>query len=149
MAAGFSIKTEKIEEFQKTIEAKAAEIIGDELLVRSLTIDCVLPFSMINQKLYTAIQTLSPFGMGNYEPVFLSKKVEIRDVRILGREGKHLRLVFQDDEMNKPIEAVAFGMGERLSEIQKNTRIDIVYSVDENTWNGNTKLQLKLKDFNV
>lgn len=149
MAAGFSIDTEKIELFQKTLEDKALQAIGDELLVRTLTVDCEIPLGLVTKDLYVTLQQLAPFGMGNYEPLFLSKKVLIREVRALGREGKHLRLVLQEDDNAKPIEAVAFGVGERISEIDQDDHLDIVYTIDINTWKGESKLQLKVKDFKV
>lgn len=147
MAAGFSIDTKKIELFQKTLEDRALQAIGDEMLVRTLTIDCEIPIKSVTNDFYLLIQKLSPFGMGNYEPLFLSKKVLVREVRSLGREGKHLRFIFQDEESGKILEGVAFGIGERISEIDQDDYINIVYSVDENTWKGTTKLQLKIKDF--
>lgn len=147
MAAGFTISTDKIELFQKTLEDNALLAIGDELLVRTLMIDCEIDLHAVSTDLHLAIQSLSPFGMGNPEPLFLSKKVYVREVRTLGKEGKHLRLILGQDETSKPIEAVAFGMGERITEIPEDGYLDIVYTIDENTWKGTTKLQLKVRDF--
>lgn len=65
----------------------------------------------------------------------------------MGKEGKHLRLILQGGEVGKVLEAVAFGMGDRSSEINEEDYIDIVYTIDENEWKGTTRLQLKIKDF--
>ncbi len=149
MAAGFSIDTEKIELFQKTLEDNALQSIGDELLVRTLTVDCEIPLSLVTKELYSSLQQLAPFGMGNYEPLFISSNVLVREVRTLGREGKHLRFVLQEDDDTKPVEAVAFGLGEKINEVDQDDYINIVYTIDINTWKGESKLQLKIKDFKI
>jgi single-stranded-DNA-specific exonuclease len=144
MAAGFTIATEKIELFQKTLEDLAHLNVTDDLLVDSLNIDCEIPFNLISSNLYAMLKSLKPYGMGNPQPIFLSRNVYIRDLKIIGKEGKHFRMLLQQD--NKLIEAVAFNMVDILPKLQSDEYIDIVYSIDENTWNGNPRLQLKLKD---
>jgi len=145
MAAGFTIETEKLEAFQKALEDMAESILDDSTLTRSLRIDTVIPFSFITTDLYLALQQLAPFGMGNPEPTFLSEKVEIKDIRLLGKDNKHLKLLLQQ-EYGPILEAVAFGMGELYGSYAIGDLVDAVYTVDENTWQGNTKLQLKVKD---
>lgn len=145
MAAGFTIETQKIEEFKSALEELAEKAILDELLSKTLTIDCALPFSFITPELYLQVQTLAPFGMGNSQPVFISKGITIRDTRLLGKEKKHLRFILQDETSGKLFEAIAFGMGALSGELQPDDIVDVVYTLDENTWNGNTKLQLKIK----
>src|SRR5205823_3583586 len=93
MAAGFTVETAKIALLQKTLEKKAAKMLTEEVLTRNLRIDCELPFSAITKKLYEALQVLAPFGMGNPEPVFMTKKVEVEDLRIMGKDGNHLKLL--------------------------------------------------------
>lgn len=145
MAAGFSVETEKIEKLQEVLEEMAEELLNDTTLTRVLRIDAVIPFSLITQELFHAINQLAPFGMGNPDPTFVSEKVEIKDMRLLGKEGKHMRLILQQD-FGPILEAVAFGMGERFNEFTKGDLIDVAYTIDENTWQGQTKLQLKIKD---
>lgn len=148
MAAGFTIETEKIEELKTVLEAKVEEFIKEEVLQRSLTIDTQLSLNAITPELYSSIQSLAPFGMGNPEPTFVSRHVLIREKRIIGKDRKHLRFILQQDD-RKIFEAIAFGMAERSSELEDDSFADIVYVIDENTWNGNTKLQLKIKDIKV
>lgn len=149
MAAGFSIKTDMIDNFRKTLEEYASELIEEEVLQRKVKIDLEIDLNSISDVLYQKIQSLAPFGMGNPEPTFLSKHVLVRQKKLMGKEGKHLRLIVQGGEMGQVMEAVAFGMGERVSEIQEEGYIDIVYILDENEWNGTKRLQLKVKDFRV
>lgn len=144
MAAGFTVETAKIALLQKALEENAASLIGEELLIRGLKIDCELPFYALTQKLYEQMQQLAPFGMANPEPVFATKDVFVEGFRVIGKEGNHLRLVLRQGE--KTVEAIAFGMGELATSLKTGDKIGVAYVLDENTWNGETKLQLKVKD---
>lgn len=144
MAAGFTVETEKIALLQKALEEKAEELLTEVLLTRSLKIDCELPFSSLTQELYNNIQELSPFGMGNPEPVFSATDVTIDSMRVIGKEGNHLKLMLRQDK--KVFEAIAFRMGELAEKMKPGDKISVAYVLDENTWNGETKLQLKVRD---
>lgn len=98
---------------------------------------------MITQETYEALRTLAPFGIGNPEPVF-SSFATITDIRIMGREGKHLKLKLSDGSVS--VDAIGFGMGERSSDLRIGDTIKVAYVLDENEWNGRKSLQLKLKD---
>ena len=147
MAAGFTIETRRIEEFKLALEVLSQPLLTDEVLERKLRIDCELPLTLVDNKFYDAVQTLSPFGMGNPEPVFLTKNVEVLDIRAIGRDGAHLKMTLRQGK--KSFDAIGFGMGELASEISSGDKISAVYTVDKNTWNGNTKLQLKIKEIKL
>ncbi|MEK7533974.1 MAG: single-stranded-DNA-specific exonuclease RecJ [Patescibacteria group bacterium] len=165
MAAGFTVETSKLALVQKTLENKAESLLDEEKLTRTLRIDCELDLSLVNNKLYDAIQKLAPFGMGNPEPTFVGRGVEIQDIRTVGREAKHLKLqlVCHPEALAKGsheilrfaqndkgmIDGIAFGMGEKYSQFHVGDAVDIAYTVDENKWNGNKKLQLKIKDLKL
>jgi single-stranded-DNA-specific exonuclease len=144
MAAGFTVETAKIALLQKTLEEKAEILLTEELLIRSLKIDCELPLGFLSKDLYEKIQQLAPFGMANPEPVFASMDVIVENFRVLGKDRNHLKLFLKQEENS--FEAIAFGMGELGTRLKSGDKIDVAYSLDENTWNGATKLQLKIKD---
>ena len=145
MAAGFTIETEKIEALQQKIEELSDTLIDDTMLTRTLRIDCEMPLSMVKDSFYQSLQKLSPFGMGNPEPTFVTKKVLVKDRKIIGRDMRHAKFLLYQE--NSPIlDAIAFGMAEKAKELQIGDKIDVVYTVDENIWNGNRKQQLKVKD---
>lgn len=152
MAAGFTVETAKLTLLQKKLEDLAHDLLDEDKLTRTIRIDCELPLLCIDALLYKELQTLSPFGMGNPEPTFVSKNVVIDDMRIIGRDGKHLKLKLQqstNQQINKStnlFNAIAFGMGERSSEFRIGDTVDIAYTIDENRWNGSVNLQLKVKD---
>jgi single-stranded-DNA-specific exonuclease len=144
MAAGFTVETAKLAQLQEALESTAAQLIDEDILTRSLKIDIELPFAVLDEELYEELQQLSPFGMANPEPVFATKGVTIESTRVLGKESNHLKLMLSQGR--KSFEAIAFGMGARSEEFKTGHKVDIAYVLDENTWNGNTKLQLKIKD---
>lgn len=165
MAAGFTVETEKLAQLQEFMETLAQEQITDDILVRSIKIDCELPLQVINQHLYEKIQTLSPFGMANAEPTFVSRKVIVQNIRAIGQEGKHLKLQIKPSQRHPELvsesdsrlrkndeiifDAIAFSMGELIEEIHIDDEIDVAYVIDENEWNGRKNLQLKVKDIQI
>jgi len=148
MAAGFTVETAKLPLLQKALEDKAELLLNKDLLTRSLKIDCELPLSAISMKLYESLQELSPFGMGNPEPTFVSHSVVAEDVRLVGNEGKHLKLIVSSQKTGAKFEGIAFGMGEK-AKIHIGDKADIVYIINENEWNGERRLQLKIKDIKI
>lgn len=149
MAAGFTIETGKLLIFKETLESAAEKMLDGDLLIRSLRIDCELPFDLITRELFDSLRILEPFGIANPDPVFMTKNVIVKAKRIIGRDGKHLRLNLKHKNSSFHFEAIAFGMGELASKITIGDQIDLAYSLNDNTWNGTTKLQLKIKDIKL
>ncbi|HEX8966018.1 MAG TPA: single-stranded-DNA-specific exonuclease RecJ [Patescibacteria group bacterium] len=148
MAAGFSVETEKIAVLKEVLEKLSEEIITEEHLTPILKIDVTLPLKLISQKLYDTILQLAPFGMANTQPVFVSKKVTLEDIRVIGQTKKHVKFkITQDNSL--PIDAIAFNMADSINPAKNNKTADIVYTIDENIWNGRKTLQLKVKDINL
>jgi len=144
MAAGFTVETVKIEILKSRLEEYAEANITDDNLIKTLSIDLKIPFHMINIDICKTISALAPFGLGNPQPVFMTPDVLIVDSRLVGSEGKHLKLKVKADD--KIIDAIGFGMGSLYSICQLGKKVDIVYNLDINFWNGKTSIQLKVKD---
>ena len=147
MAAGFTVETAKLQALKEALEMAAEEMMEEELFIRELKIDCELPFSVLSRELYASLQQLSPFGMGNPEPVFATKAVKVENIRVLGKEANHLKLTVSKD--GATFDAIAFGMGELAADLSVDDEIDLAYTLDENTWRDETKLQLKVRDIQV
>ena len=144
MAAGFTIKTSKIEDFRKRLNKNAKEKLTEELLNRKLKIDCELDFNLINWELVKKIKEFEPNGLGNPAPTFVTYSAEVIDVKLLGADKKHLKLKLKKG--GKFFDAIGFNLAKDFGDIMKGTKVDFVYSIDENVWNGTTTLQLKMKD---
>ncbi|OGH11643.1 MAG: single-stranded-DNA-specific exonuclease RecJ [Candidatus Levybacteria bacterium RIFCSPHIGHO2_01_FULL_36_15b] len=144
MAAGFTVETKKLEELEKFLYKKASKLLNKDHLERKLNIDLNLPEDLISLDLYSAIQKLSPFGMANPEPLFLTENLNVADIKTVGKDGKHLRLGLKS-EKGKYFESIAFGIGEKNS-LVIGDKVSVAYTLSLNEWNGNKKLQLKIKD---
>lgn len=141
MAAGFSLETEKIEEFYLALN-KEAEKISDKLFERELKVDMEIPLSLVSESLYEKIQKLAPFGMENPEPVFLVKNIQVESFKRLGKDGAHFKVFFKKGK--DIIEGIGFGMGDL--ELENKKEVDAVFTININSWLDKRTLQLKLKD---
>ena len=147
MAAGFSIETDKIEDFTLKLNKIASPALTEDILTKKLKIDLEVGFGNLGQELLALSQSFEPTGLGNPAPTFLTKKVIIVEARVVGRSGTHLKLVLE--ESGARLEAIAFGLGGIYGRLSPETKIDIAYALEENTWNGRKSLQLKIKDIKV
>lgn len=146
MAAGFSIKTENIDVFTKKINEVSKTFLTEDILQKKIKIDCELDFNLINS-LIKKLQDFEPTGMGNPRPVFITKEVGVIDAKVIGRDMKHLKLKL---ERNGYIfDSIYFGGGENYSTLKSGSKISIVYSIEENYWNGTKSMQLNLRDIKV
>ncbi len=146
MAAGFSIETIKIEQFRLKINEIAKRILTSELLERKLKIDMKIDFKKINPELLGLIKKLEPTGQNNYLPVFMSENVKVKEIKTVGNEGKHLKLKLSQNGII--LDAIWFGFT-KSQKLKVDDQINIAYSIEENTWNNKTSLQLKVKDIKV
>lgn len=140
-AAGFTIKTERLTEFTQALQAFGDRSLDEETLRPTLKIDVNLPFELLGWELLNLVTEFEPFGIGNPEPVFLTRGLEIVSLRSLGAEGKHLSLTFKNN-----LRAVGFGLGEWQNKLRIGDRVDAVYSLVKNEWKGNVSLELRIKD---
>ncbi|HAI63232.1 MAG: Exonuclease RecJ [candidate division WWE3 bacterium GW2011_GWF2_41_45] len=145
MAAGFTIKKELIPELKEKAEKLADKSIPDELLVPSINVDIKIPIDMVSLELLNRLDTLKPFGLGNEEPVFMSEKVGITDVGRVGRDSQHL--LFKFYESGKYHKGIFFNASDKeAAELKFGDKVDIVYTLKKNEYNGNTFVDLFIKD---
>lgn len=145
-AAGMTLPLENVTSFQQKFEEVVASTIPEELLVPEIEIDNELKLSDIDGKFYRILEQFAPFGPENMKPVFLSKNVRVKGApRIVGTN--HLKVAFFNEENpNVVFDAIGFNLGEKLELLRNDNPIDIVFTIEENEWNGNVTLQLNLKD---
>lgn len=146
MAAGFTVETKHLAKLQKQLEDFAEKELDEALLTRMLKIDAAIPLEFVSEKLWLAVQRLQPFGFGNPEPVFASRNVRVVATRLVGQDGKHIKLRVMSVDGRSSHEAIAFGMGNQYAMLQEKPSVDIAYTIDMNEWNGSRTLQLKVKD---
>lgn len=144
MAAGFTIQTSKIKEFSQKLDEISAPLLTDEVLSRKLRIDLELDFSQLNWKLLKTISLFEPTGIGNPTPLFATRRVNVIDARQVGMEGKHLKLKLENK--GKIFDAIAFGFGHLSPTLSLGESVDIAFRLEENIWNNQKSLQLKIRD---
>lgn len=144
MAAGFSIKTEKIELFKHAISITASQTINETLLVPTLNIDVQIELEDITESLYQAIEALQPFGIGNPHPI-IAFKAAIKTAHTLGKEGKHLKFMLTQDSSDSALPAVWFNHAD-IDKYPPGTEVMVAGTLNLNSWRGKTSLQLIVKD---
>ncbi|MBI5356299.1 single-stranded-DNA-specific exonuclease RecJ [Candidatus Collierbacteria bacterium] len=144
MAAGFTIKTENIPEFSRTFNKIAAEKLSPEILSRNLAIDAQILFSDITYELLIALEEFHPLGIGNQTPVFASEKVQIRQLKKVGKEQQHLKLSLEKG--GEVFSAIGFNLGNKVEDIKIGDWVSIAFTPEINSWNGRSQIELKLRD---
>ncbi len=144
MAAGFTIETSKITAFTAELQQLAEQQITDDLLQKSLDIDCEISLDEITWQLYDQLEQLAPFGIGNSRPVFATKNAEVIEARGVGQDKKHLKLAVRQN--GNTFSGIGFNLGDHAPKLTTGDHADIAYTIDKNEWNGNSELQLKITD---
>lgn len=143
MAAGFSIKNENLPLLKRRLSEYARRQLAD-LEGPTSTIDAILEPREITLDLCEEIQQLAPFGMGNPEPRFLLKNVQIVEAQTVGNGGKHLKLKVSADGVI--LNCIGFDFGDYVSEIYSAGEVDMVGKLRKDTWRERERLQLELED---
>jgi single-stranded-DNA-specific exonuclease len=149
MAAGFTVQTKNLLALKEKLEALGEQMLTEEILTRKLHIDAEIPLSFASDDLWKAIQMLAPYGVANPEPVLASRGLTLKEIKVVGATKKHLKMVVKDEDSGKSYDAIAFGMVADFGGLEVGTKIDIAYAIDINEWNGNRKLQLKIRDIQL
>jgi single-stranded-DNA-specific exonuclease len=144
-AAGFTVHVDNLATLQHRLIAIAQEQLRDVVLTPVLTADAELSLGMLSWDLYKAFDVLRPFGFGNPEPVFITRRVKVLNARAVGAEGRHLKLALMDARTTHKVwEAIAFRQGDWMGRLPPS--IDIAYMLQRNEWNGRVTLQLNVLD---
>ncbi len=143
MAAGLSIEVKNLEKFKEVVINDAKENITDEQLIPTVHVDMEVPFELNMLSLAHALESLSPFGVGNPYPVFATE-AEIVDKKLLGKNSDHLKLMVKSDGV-LPIECMFFKQGVLHDELKIGEKRKIVYKLEINRWNGREKVSMRGK----
>lgn len=147
MAAGFSIDTKNIKEFEKMINENSDSILTEEVLTRKINVDLKIDFSDISPEVLNDLKKFEPVGMGNPAPVFVAENVRVVDYKMLGKDSNHLKLRL--DQGGVVFEAIFFRYGGDQQVFSEDLSFDFVFNLDENTYQGVTTTQLRVKDLRI
>ena len=144
MAAGLTIKTENLIEFQRRFEKEVARLSRTNDRTPRLTVDAEIHFDDISAKLIDEIETFSPFGTDNPEPVFMAQNIKVVSSKIVGQNHRRMMLTHDDQHSGKPFSAIRFNAEDNL--LKETTFARIAFRLRWNRWNGNKTVQLIIED---
>lgn len=143
-AAGLSIERGSLEAFSAAFENHARTCLRDEDLIPSLRVDAEIELSEATLDLARQIDCLAPHGPSNPQPILVCRDVCLASMKGVGENGKHLKV--QARKGTRQVDGIGFGMGEYMAQLPQGSSVSIAFSLEENLWNGNSSVQLNLKD---
>ncbi|WP_345120020.1 single-stranded-DNA-specific exonuclease RecJ [Hymenobacter antarcticus] len=146
-AAGLTLKVENVPAFQRRFEEVVADTLTTEHLVRPVEVAAVLPLSRINEDFFGELRRMEPFGPGNPNPVFASRRLVAvpHSARVVGTGHLKLRLAAADAQ-GPAVDAIGFGLADYLPEIEQGQPFSACYTVELNEYRGQRSVQLRLLD---
>ena len=145
-AAGMTLKEENYQNFKNTFEKVVSETIHPDLLTPEISIDAEINLTDINERLVRLLSQFEPFGPQNMTPIFLTKNLKDTGyAKPLGQNEEHLKLFVKQSD-SEGFGAIGFGLGNKLEFVKNKKPFDALFCIDENEFNGNVTVQLRLKD---
>jgi single-stranded-DNA-specific exonuclease len=145
-AAGLTLLEDQYDGFKNQFEKVVSETIDPNLLIPEIKVDCMIPLAQITPKLLRIIHQFRPFGPGNMTPVFMAENLtDTGYAKGVGDGEKHLKLSITQNG-SRPIGGIGFNLGDKLPTVKNKGTFSAVFSIEENEWNGNVSMQLKLRD---
>jgi single-stranded-DNA-specific exonuclease len=144
MAAGMTVHRDRFDELASCLREHAAAKLDGNAFSRPISIEAAAALADLKPSLYKEIQQLSPFGVGNREPLLLTRDVEVVRAETFGSEARHLRLHIRDRSGSG--EAIAFDKGSSSQYLATGRRLDLVYALECERWDGLDRVRLHLRD---
>ena len=145
-AAGLTLKEDQFENFKNQFEKVVSETITEDLMIPEISIDAEINLTDINERFIRILKQFEPFGPMNMTPVFLTKDlIDTGYGKKIGKDDEHLKL-FVKQGNSEGIGAIGFKIGDKLDLTANRQLFQAVYSIDENEYNGNVSLQMRLRD---
>ncbi|MFN6378941.1 MAG: single-stranded-DNA-specific exonuclease RecJ [Flavobacteriales bacterium] len=148
MAAGLSMKPDYFEKFRQRFDEIIQDLLHGTRPKPYIEYDEEINLCNIDDKFYRILQRFAPFGPDNMKPVFLARNLmNAGGTRAVGENLTHLKLsVFGAERREKKFDGIGFDLGKWAAPITQNVPVDILFTVEENVWQGQRSLQLNVKD---
>jgi single-stranded-DNA-specific exonuclease len=151
LAAGLSFKYENKDKVIGSLLNLANVQINLENMEKTLRIDAILQCNDATTEIYKKIALLSPFGMGNHKPVLAMLDLDLKRFNTIGKENNHVKFYLSNG--NSDIECIAFNLNDKFLEIFRSystpQKIDVAGTLDLNSWNGEDKVTMNVKDIRI
>lgn len=147
-AAAFRVKTENLTLVEKLIEEIGNKELKTEDLIPYLNVDVEVEANQLDWPVFEEVQRFAPFGEGNYSPLFLVRGLKISGIKNVGANGNHLKLSLEIEleKGKKTLKAIGFGLADFCDKIKVGDKIDVVFELISNEWDGMKELELKIID---
>ncbi len=143
LAVGCSLPRERVPEFRDRANAFAQARLSADDLRRKVRIDATVSLAEIDRSFLNSYLLLSPFGVGNPKPVFLSSQVEVWSAPQL-IQNKHLKFIARQD--GRSFEAIGWDKADRLQDVRRGSKLSLVYSLQSSTYLGEERYNLSIED---
>ena len=145
-AAGLIIKEENYDLFKDTFEKAVSTYLNEKLPEQEIPIESEIELEYITPKFFRILNQFEPYGPGNSTPVFLSRGLSLDGtLNKVGKNKEHIKIsVKQKSKTSFP--AIGFWMSDKFDKVNSKAPFSMAFSIDQNTWNGKTSIQLKIKD---
>jgi single-stranded-DNA-specific exonuclease len=143
-AAGFELAIDNLPAMRKALNDYASSIVGEVIKEKIIEVDSKIQFHDLNQKTYNHLLKISPFGGGNVNPLFITQNAKILEIKSISN-GKHCKLKFTDGD-GLYISANAWRRGHYSKEFQVNDIVDLVFTMEIDTFTGRNNLILIIED---
>ena len=147
MAAGLKLNTKNLNNFKRNFEKIANNSLKNSSMNKILDIDSEINFEEIDNRFIDFLEKIGPHGPGNSTPKFITRNVQILDQPMLVGNKKHLKMKLIKN--NIFFNSIGFNFGYKYEEVLKKNQLDIAYIIEKNLWNGNSTIQLNLKDIKI
>ena len=144
MAAGLTVLASRYDALRSQLGHYTEQRLNGDAFCRPIRIEGTAALADLKPSLHQEIQLLAPFGLGNREPLLLSREVEVLRAETFGADRRHLRLQVRDRTASA--EAIAFDKAAAAAHLPAGRRIDLVYSLDFDRWDGLSRIRLHLRD---
>ncbi|MFN8008474.1 MAG: single-stranded-DNA-specific exonuclease RecJ [Terriglobia bacterium] len=146
-AAGFQLPTRHIDELKRRLSEYTREILQEQPLQPRLEVDAEVRLSDLDDELYRQVESLSPFGTANPQPVFVA-----RDLAIVGEprvlKGRHLK--FRVEQDGKAFDALGWNfIQNEIQPFPVRGKVSLAFALSSTSYQGMTALQLNLKDVHM
>ena len=149
MAGGFAIALDKLDRFKKYLLSYGEEALKREALRPILPVEAEAAPDDIGWELFDWLKKFEPYGEGNKKPAFLLRGAEAQSLRKVGGSQDHLKIKLKTTLENgslKFFDCIGFGLSSLADNLKEGDKLDAVFELEANEWNGTRELQMKLKD---
>jgi len=136
-----------LKDFREKFNDVSFEFLSNVSKAPTLIVDAEISPLWLTSETLSFLESLEPYGKGNPEPTFITKKFELIDFRQVGNDKKHLKMSLMFE--GRVFDAIAFRQGKRSLEIKNGEFVDVVFKPSINFWNGKESLELIVDDFRL